>query len=157
MRDNGIELLSGSGICQKCGNIKVQMGDGIARCLDHDVVDNPPSGKVVTVADPGDAEMMKVLKESGVRIEKGDSTNAPKTAGKAAPVATIKKVQSSELPKSDGLSVGVSLEELEAGGFVATVMQKVYDALDEMSFTTMKDAKRVMKVQEKIERFLKGV
>ena len=146
MNTNDFETVSGTGNCTKCGGLRVQMGDGVARCLLHEVPENPPSGKVVSVKDPGHSGMIDILQKSGVKgvLVRQD------------PVENVKAVPLAATISSNSVALEIDLDLLEEGGFVHAIMTRVSEALDGMPFSTMREAKRVMKIQEKIEKFLKG-
>lgn len=59
----------GLGNCAKCGRAKIDV-HGEIRCILCEAENNPPSGLVVTVNDPGEARMAQVLAASGIAIPK---------------------------------------------------------------------------------------
>ena len=129
------QTIAGTGSCRKCGLQKTSVNKGDPICLNCDMPENKPSGLVVNVKDPGHDTMMAI--EAGKKI--------------SSPIQTTQKIVSSDLK---GISIAFSLEELEIEDIqelVDLVSQKICNALDEMPFTCMKDAKRVMKIQELLE------
>src|SRR3989304_3091649 len=86
------EILPGSGLCDVCGQIKVQVGEGKPICLAHGVRDNPPSGLRIVAKDPGHDEIMKTLKVAGIRVEKG-TTTGPVTRKSGPTVQIVEPVQ----------------------------------------------------------------
>jgi hypothetical protein len=50
------------------------------------------------------------------------------------------------------LVVSVTVDELEQGDCLVVLLQRLYDALDNSSFTTIKEAKKVMAIQDAITK-----
>lgn len=121
-----VSTVSGTGICKKCGTQKTTINDAPPICLNCDMPENKPSGLVVRVKDPGHTAMLDIEAGKQVRMEE--------------------KVQN-----ISHITVNFSLDELDTDNIVEVTYKKICDALDEMPFTCMKDAKRVMKIQEKLE------
>ena len=62
--------------CTRCGQMKVQTEGGAAQCLSCSPnIDNP--SMVVTIEDPGDDEINKVLEKAGVRHLAGSKPPTP--------------------------------------------------------------------------------
>ena len=55
------------------------------------------------------------------------------------------------------LTITVNVAELEQGDCLVVLLQRLYDALDNSSFTTIKEAKRVMAIQDAISKKIKKI
>lgn len=84
----------GLGDCAKCGKAKIDV-HGEIRCLSCEAEQNPPSGLVVKVDDPGEEKMRQVLAASGVVIPKAvkQLESVQQTIKVAVPVSFEERIQ----------------------------------------------------------------
>lgn len=162
----------GLGTCQKCGTPIMQAVNqpGIAGLCFGCVADaEPKTGRTVVVhetkqeqAQAGHQNLTPTLS----RIEivdhtVGEASALPKDpnalrksiADKAKGTVTMPDtlVAQAQYDPND-LTINVNVSELEQGDCLVVILQRLYDALDNSSFTTIKEAKRVMAIQEAITK-----
>lgn len=128
------KIYSGMGYCKLCRQELLDV-NGIKTCVECKGKENQPSGLVNAIKDPGHTVLTTMLKKQGVEVEIGD----------------VKKV---ELKKESNIGIAFTLEELtnlNNDSIKSLAFKRICESLDEMPFSTMKDAKMVMKIQEKLE------
>lgn len=124
-----ISTISGTGVCKKCGTQKTTVNDNPPICLNCDMPENKPSGLVVRVNDPGHAAMLDI--EAGKKFSNTEQVKPNDNA--------------------DYIYLKLTLDELETEGLQDLVVSRIIEALDELPCPKMKDAKRIMKIQDKLE------
>lgn len=130
------------GFCQKCRSAKIRE-DGIAICPSCDTKPEPASGRVVNTADPGHEETMRLINEP-IKI----------VAQPVHPIADPTKLTCA-IPVTKSVTITVTLEELVYPDILSILLQRIYENLDKLPFTTMGEAKQVMKIQDTIEQTIK--
>lgn len=143
IRDEGL------GHCQKCGTPIMQTINkpGVKGvCFGCMADGEPKTGKTVVVTHEEGTGL-----DGRVTIE-----TVPHDVKAASPVvATGPKTTVPIKPAKAGeVQVSVTLEELSKGDALIVLLNRLNDALDNMPFSTMKDAKLVMAIQAGIERKL---
>lgn len=161
----------GLGICQKCGTPVMQAVNqpGVAGlCFGCSADAEPKTGRTVIVheskeekAQTGHATLSPTISS----IEVVEHTVGEASALPKDPNAIRKAIQGkqkgvsggvstvAEIPTSDfAYNIPFNLEELEQGDCLVVLLKRLYDALDNSSFTTIKDAKRVMSLQDAIQK-----
>lgn len=71
-----MNVIASTGVCQRCGQPKLQV-EGAIKCIMCEGPQQPSSGLVVTVADPGHDAMRRVLAEQNVFVPKADDSAKP--------------------------------------------------------------------------------
>ncbi len=134
-----MKILSGMGFCKICKQELIDV-NGVKCCLDCKGENNPSSGLVNAIKDPGHDVTQDLLRRNG--IETADNKNSEQKSDTKSITPII---------GANEVSVTVSLEELEAMDIKDLVFKRLNEALDELPCPRMKDAKRIMKIQEKLE------
>lgn len=78
------QYASALGTCVKCRRDKVQVEGGDVKCIFCDYDLNEPKGPTVNIPDPGEDEINKVLRATGVRVATGESTPSTPRPAKTA-------------------------------------------------------------------------
>jgi hypothetical protein len=167
----------GLGTCQKCGTPIMQAINqpGIAGlCFGCSADAEPKTGRTVVVTETQQEKAQsghQTLAPTLSKIEIVDHTVGKASALPKDPDAIRKAIaekaggnlpmvaiQETAIPLDpNDLTVQVSIAELEQGDCLVVLLQRLYDALDNSSFTTIKEAKRVMSIQEAINKKIKKI
>ena len=170
----------GLGCCQKCGTPIMQAVNQpgiVGLCFGCSADAEPKTGRTVVVTESqqesarsGHLTLSPTLSKIEV-VEHivGTSSALPKDpeavrkaiANKAKGVQSmsdgITDCEKQGLYSLNRLTICIDIDELEQGDCLVVLLQRLYDALDNSSFTTIKEAKRVMTIQEAIQKKIKGM
>lgn len=158
----------GLGDCQKCGSpimgaINQPGIAGVCFACQQDAL--PKTGQsIVITEETGDLNASKPGAVPGGKVK---AVFVQHTVGESSPVvknpeavrkqiaekAVAKGAISMEDPQSDTFTVhlSVAVDELCEGNILLILLKKAYDGLDDLPSGTIKTAKRIIRVQEKIE------
>jgi hypothetical protein len=161
----------GLGVCQKCGTPIMQAVNqpGVAGlCFGCSADAEPKTGRTVVVheskqeqAQAGHQSLTPTLsKIEIVDHNVGQASALPKDpdavrkaiADKAKGTVTMPDTKSVLPDDPNDLTINVNVAELEQNDCLLVLLQRLYDALDNSTFTTIKEAKRVMAIQEAITK-----
>lgn len=135
------QYASALGVCPKCQRDKVQVEGGDTKCVFCDFDLTVPTGPVINPPDPGEEEINKILRATGVRVATGDSTPAAPRAAKPAAAPAQAAVVAPIVP---ALAVDFS-SQIRA---VLTAMESLPMPKD------MKQVKLVLKVTNDLKKIL---
>lgn len=111
----------------------------------------PKAGRTVVVkSETGETKAMTSAPEGKVEIE---------VVG-AAPVdgVTTSPGKAGAALRTNSIAIYMSVDELEQADMIRTLLQKVNEGIDEMPPpSTIKEAKRIFKLQERIEEVIKSM
>lgn len=144
----------GLGVCQIHGTAIMQAINqpgvkGVCFACVEDA--KPKTGRTVVVkSETGETKAMTGAPEGKVEIEvvNGVPVHVDKPKGEIVSVPRL----------ANHISIHVTIEELEQPDVIRTLLQKVNEGIDEMPPpSTIKEAKRIFKLQERIEEVIKSM
>lgn len=156
----------GMGLCQKCNTPIMQTINqpGVAGICFACMADGQPkTGRTVVVkSEDGDIKLGAGPINGKVELEEVTHTVA---AGSKTPMVTRKPalvVPDAEthalVQATQGVTLHVTIDELHDANIIKTILQKIYDGIDNAPpAPTLKEQKRAIKLQERLEVLIKGM
>jgi len=92
-----------------------------------------------------------------VVTEEDESANGRVTITEVSNMQAETPLKNAVIPMRGTVTLRVTLDELAKGDALVTLLSRLNEGLDEMPFSTMKDAKLVMAIQAGIEKKLANI
>lgn len=137
---------AGNGRCPTCkGRLMSQTGSSDLICFNCLDSDKPKTGHTIVVKENSTKGPTEDPKVEITLVREGVPMEQPMTVPELP-------VEVKTQPGDKCITITVSLEELETDHFIGTLLKKAYEALDELPAGTVKETKRVIHIQDRIDK-----